>query len=119
MPTDNDVFNSLVNSHVSEPGVLDAVGELFLRVTVIVPSRTDPAQGVVTPLVKVHDESPYVVVLTSSDALVNLGEAARFAIQVPGKAALDLVEAGSGVMAVTGQTVCLLSPARVAELRTR
>lgn len=118
MPSDNDVFNSLVDNPVDDPAVRDALGRLFARVTVAVPSRTDPssAEGL-TPLAMEIEGVPHIPVATSSAALDKAGQIAPFAAEMTGAGLLSMLDEGVGVVADTGSASCAFSPERVASLR--
>ncbi|GIG53856.1 hypothetical protein [Demequina activiva] len=118
MPTDNDVFNSLVNEPVDDPGVAEALGRLFARLTVAVPSSTDPSgpEGM-TPLTTELDGVPHVMVATSSAALESAGKIASFAIETTGAGAIGMIAPGWGIVADTGRASCAFSPQRLAALR--
>lgn len=118
MPTGNDVFNSLVNEPVDDPGVADALGRLFARLTVAVPSSTDPGgpEGM-TPLTTELEGVPHVMVATSSAALESAGRSAPFAIETTGAGVIGMIAPGWGIVAHTGRASCAFSPQRVASLR--
>ena len=119
-PSANDVLNSLMSSMPADPGVRASIGNLFLRVTVAVPSRSDPATpGGFDPLVVDRGGVPFMVVLTSPAALNTSSKFVEYALQTTGLGLVRSVVPGVGLLLDNGTASLAFPPDMVAHLKER
>jgi len=116
----NEMFNRIVDSRLDAPGILASLGNMFLTITVAIPSGGDPGeQGGFEPVIALEQGVPFMLVLSSPAALTKSEELVGYALQTTGRGVVQSLAPGTGIIVDTGQTSLRLVPELIEELRLR
>ena len=79
-----DLTTLAARAEAGEISHLDLI-HAFLDTTIYVPSRSDPEQGPIDPVITTVDDVDYLVIAASVDALQNTIDVATYAVPMDGR----------------------------------
>jgi len=88
----------------------------FLARTVFMPSSTNPTESLTPVMTNVQDQ-PYIVVATCSEAMGNLRDVAKFAVNLTGAQVVSGARTDMGVMIRLSEGSFALAPELIAQVR--
>ena len=116
---DNSEYADLdVLAHAAQRGecTIEYFVTAFLGRTVFMPSSTNPAQ-VMTPVMTDVQGQPYLVVATCAEAMANLRDVAKFAVNLAGAQVISGARTDMGIMIRLREGSFTLAPELINQLR--
>ncbi|WP_040166711.1 hypothetical protein [Microbacterium gorillae] len=91
--------------------------DAFLAATVFVPSTTDPAEGTVDPVLTKVDETEFMVVASTAEALEITGDVAAFGVPMLGRAVVTGMNPELALMVNTTDGAFAMPQGMLADIR--